>query len=66
MTQCNSNMQPVATDDDEDVSLDFEAFEAELLCEVNRINGERRPDGCSVCPMTEFEISAVLPLDRRF
>ncbi len=41
MTQCNSNMQPVATDDDEDVSLDVEAFEAELLCEVNRINGER-------------------------
>lgn len=33
--------QPVATDDDEDVNLDFEAFEAELLCEVNRINGER-------------------------
>ena len=41
MTQWNSNMQPVATDDDEDVNLDFEAFEAELLCEVNRINGER-------------------------
>ncbi len=40
MTQCNSNMQPVATDD-EDLSLDVEAFEAELLCEVNRINGER-------------------------
>ncbi|MGL4094800.1 hypothetical protein [Agrobacterium cavarae] len=41
MTQCNSNTQPVATDDDEDVNLDVEAFEAELLCEVNRINGER-------------------------
>ncbi|WP_313058423.1 hypothetical protein [Agrobacterium cavarae] len=40
MTQCNSNMQAVATDD-EDASFDFEAFEAELLCEVNRINGER-------------------------
>lgn len=35
MTQCNSNMQPVATDD-EDAS-----FDVELLCEVNRINGER-------------------------
>ncbi len=33
--------QPLTTDDDEDVSFDFEAFEAELLCEVNRINGKR-------------------------
>lgn len=41
MTTRNSNMQPVATDDDEDASFDFEAFEAELLCEVNRINGEQ-------------------------
>lgn len=41
MTQCNSSMQPVATDDDEDARFDFEAFEAELLCEVDCINGER-------------------------
>lgn len=41
MTRSNSSMQPVATDDDEDASFDFEAFEAELLSEVDHINGER-------------------------
>ncbi|MDQ1196706.1 hypothetical protein [Agrobacterium sp. SORGH_AS 787] len=41
MTNGTSSMLPVATDDDEDTSFDFEAFEAELLCEVDRINGER-------------------------
>jgi len=42
MTRGTSNMLPVPTDDDEDASFDFEAFEAELLCEVDHINGERR------------------------
>lgn len=36
-----SMTQPLATEDDEDASFDIEAFEAELLCEVERINGER-------------------------
>ncbi|MEJ8309784.1 hypothetical protein [Agrobacterium larrymoorei] len=36
-----STVHPVATNDDVDVSFDIEAFEAELLCEVERINRER-------------------------
>ncbi|MDQ1187021.1 hypothetical protein [Agrobacterium larrymoorei] len=42
MTRGNSNMQAVPADDDEDASFDLEAFEAELRCEVDHINGERR------------------------
>lgn len=37
----SSTVHPAATHDDGDVRIDIEALEAELLCEVERINRER-------------------------